>query len=391
MIMKVPASLLSALHLFTSVLASSYSRDTPEFESMPGHEKILLSPDYRTFYVRLATPNLPLHEWIPNNHGEWRIFHDTSTEIVLKYSLSSDNRTLHLLDQPILPLADPNVPPRLFAPQIRASLPNYLIPSLFEEYRGKWAMVGLDYDRITYLYPHQEPTLGFTSYSPALTINILGVGFTDHPVNAPAAPSDILLDSTYQNKVSIFLQDLNSFGRTTTNPPNNNFNFKTVKIVSRYPQGSSQQGYVHPTPRTTADCNRWSWRCADFDESPWYRYVWRQDFDGNGRIGSLRHYLLSQWHGTSSGDFSFGILVTGIVLASLIGAAIMCYGIYRGLKKGKRWWIKRWGAEEDEYNGDEELLLLSVEDDEEPPPPYVREKPLPRLPAGEEVPPYSRV
>lgn len=361
-ILPVPLLLLT-LQLLSPVLAQESSAITYKFTSAdrvktkPG---IVWANNKRDVFVRLNTPNLPLRTWNQVTKT-WIIEDDILSALLFKVSLSDDNSTVILgYNTPLLPLPNPLVPPKLSVPHISVNEPDSSLPMFYgDDSMRSWEVVGLDYDRLS--DPRDDRNIRYYLPSYTLRFNVLGVGFS-HPEE-----SNVLLDSDEQQLLIIKVKDHNG---NSHSPPHPNLEITDVKIWPR------ESGYVHPRPRSGKECSKWSWRCEDFGDEPWYRYIWRQDFDDDGRIGSGRHWVSSHWDSFRD-KLRVPVMVAGIVLAGLIGLASLVYGTHLWVKKAMVYLGKsKTGASEEEEAG------LLDEEYQQPPPPYVEllERPLPLLP-----------
>lgn len=292
----------------------------------------------RTVLVWIYTPDLPL--W----NEKQQIGEDIPTALILNFTLIPDNRTLLLQDQPFFPLPNPHSPPRLSAPQTSQTLhdfktdrsPNFEHAPIFD----------LDYDRIA--HPRDDPSIHYYNYNPTLTLNLLGAGIAGY---------NALLRDERQPMVKITLKDWNTVGRATTDPPNHNLEITEVKLPGR-----READFV--SPDDLKECTLWSWRCSDFGDTPWYRYVFRQNFDEHGRIGSFRHMLVQRWHTLNERLGYWGVVLLIQVVACMV-LSPFGYALFKGIK----WIMERhqsnveaaspWAVDEEEAEG-----LLFEEGDE---------------------------
>jgi hypothetical protein len=213
-----------------------------------------------------------------------------------------------------MPLLHQHTPPRLSAPQTSQTLNEFeyrKLPNLDD-----LPIIDLDYDRIA--HPRDDPSIHYSNYYPTLTINLLGAGIAGH---------NALLRDKGQKVIKITLRDWNTVGHSTTDPPNHSFEITEVKLWDRQP------GDI-VNPDDLEECTLRLSRCSDFGDHPWYRYIFRQNFDGYGKIGSFRHMLLQRW-GTlyeRLGGFRIALLI--LVIANMV-LSPLGYAIYKGGK-----WIK---------------------------------------------------
>ncbi|TVY52371.1 hypothetical protein LCER1_G006523 [Lachnellula cervina] len=262
----------------------------------------------RSVLVRVSTPDLPL--W----NKEEQIGEDIPSALLLNFTVSADNRTLLLQDQPFMPLLQPHTPPRLSAPQTSQSLSEFEhgTPPNLEDL----PVFDLDYDRIA--HPRDDPSIHYYNYYPKLMINLLGAGIAGH---------NALLKDMEQKVIKITLRDWNTVGRASTDPPNHSFEIKEVKLWERQPGDSVD-------PDDLKECTLKSWRCSDFGDHPWYRYIFRQNFDEYGKIGSFRHKLHQRWATLYERLGFFRITLLILVVISMVLSPIP-YALYKGGK-----WIK---------------------------------------------------
>ncbi|TVY16988.1 hypothetical protein LARI1_G006676 [Lachnellula arida] len=254
----------------------------------------------RSVLVRLSTPDLPL--W----NKEEQIGEDIPSALILNFTVSADNKTLLLQDQPFMP---PHTPPRLSAPQTSQSLSEFEHGTTLN--LEDLPVFDLDYDRIA--HPRDDPSIHYYNYYPKLMINLLGAGVAGH---------NALLKDMEQKVIKITLRDWNTVRSASTDPPNHSFEIKEVKLWERQPGDSVN-------PDDLKACTLKSWRCSDFGDHPWYRYIFRQNFDEYGKIGSFRHMLHQRWATLYERLGFFRITLLILVVASVILLPIP-YALYKG-------------------------------------------------------------
>ncbi|PSN66459.1 hypothetical protein BS50DRAFT_589192 [Corynespora cassiicola Philippines] len=201
----------------------------------------------------------------------------TPSAILLNLTLALDSRSLFLNNEQLLPLKDANVPPQLKAYQVPASIPerkvrNIVEAGVLDRERGwedltlAWRLLDLDYDRLVSLDGgghHGSATLRF---------RVLGIGAHQR--------SDVL-DAEKQKVVHVKVEGGREYRVTDVQ----------VREV-----GESYEGGLAVERQT--GCSLWSWRCGDQGVrgcgAGYYRFVWRERFDGFGRVGSLRHAVMKK-------------------------------------------------------------------------------------------------
>ena len=356
------------LHLLSLVAATRQRQ-------VPTREGIKWLQEERSALVRLEIPELPL--W----NTEEQIGEDLPSALIFNFTLSHDNRILALNGIPILPLENAYVPPRLFAYQTSETLTHFENDTIADY--NNCPLFSLDYSRIV---PQAEDGFQqFYNYTPSLNLDILG---------ASIAGYNALLPANNQRFIRLTLHQVEA--RST---PISLLSFKIADIYleDRGPNNQFQ------SPEILKACTAWSWLCPDKPGYPWYQYIYRQNFDEYGRIGSMRHLIHMKWATLIEvyGVAQVAIIssAVGIVILSLIG-----YGIYRVWKRAQELWQERLG-DIDAWTADEEIGgLLADEEEEEDDGDYVGkdavemedwtgsadvEKPLPPPPVPPPVPPKA--
>jgi hypothetical protein len=313
------------------------------------------------------------------NAGDFYWATEQPSALLFNITLSHDNKTLLLNHQPVVPVPNPNVPPRIQAYQVPADLTAAQLQAIISygvldrEWEGMtlgWRFLDLDYGRDIICDP-QNSAWAYNNIFPILHFRVMGIG--------AHARSDIL-DPWKQPVIHVRLQDTNPEGAVSTSPllsyVINNISLKDFN--STY----SWQPEDVVTEQTLDTCSWHSWRCRDphmmQHGEPYYRFIWRSRFDSYGRIGSLRHALVEKKHALARvfGDagpamcLSFGILFS---LAMVLLAAVKAVRYYsdrrvqyiRLLAEDDSMLGQRAGDEESEFG---EKLYVDEKEDETPPP-----------------------
>ncbi|PIA92213.1 Protein disulfide-isomerase [Cercospora beticola] len=240
--------------------------DLPPDSTAPN--AILTAEDSLSALVKVAVPGLP----IPLSSSADSSY---SSSLLLNFSVSDNGKHL-LLNGELLALRvpDPSRPRLISAPQVP------LTSNITEqEDETSTNYVELDYE--FWANNRDDPNIIYYNYYPKIYLNLIGARASE-PKNAF---HDILLDSLDQKYVEIQLHDPEA---RSSGDPNVSYKIVNVKLLDR------AADYVPPYPNSKS-CSRWSWRCADYGDPPWYRYIWRQNFDEYGRIGSMRWNVLMRW------------------------------------------------------------------------------------------------
>lgn len=119
-----------------------------------------------------------------------------------------------------------------------------------------------------------------------LRLNLLGAGVAWDKDDKRR--TGVLLEDPMQKIVELDLKDYNALDSSR---PFHNWTITAVNLVDR------PTDYFPPDPRAARPCgiSMLSWRCADLEEAPWYRQVWRFQWDEYGRIGSLQREVARDW------------------------------------------------------------------------------------------------
>ncbi|KAF8851198.1 hypothetical protein BDZ45DRAFT_679315 [Acephala macrosclerotiorum] len=282
--------------------------------------------------IRLETPDLPL--WNPNTQtGE-----DVHTALMLNFTFTRDNRILLLNDKPILPIENGNVPPSLTAPQTSNSLDE------FEH--GAPDFHGLSFFELDYYrrvpYP-EDPNSRYNIWNPTLSIDILGAGIAGY---------NTLLRADTQRYIKVVVDEIPPYQKHPYDRPisERRYRIKDVTLEDRWPY---QQ---FAAPDELGECTIWSWRCDDIPDFPYYHYVYRQNFDEYGKIGSLRHELHQRWATLVDRMGMWRV----VLLLVVVGNMVLTPVFYGGYKCARR--LKSLHTRQKQVRYD----LLTVEETEDP-------------------------
>lgn len=314
---------------------------------------IIWRNENRTALIKLDTPGYPFWEWWDSYRGISRIENiykglDVPSAILLNVSLSSDNKTLYMNGEAILPLEDNDMPPKMITFQVPADMTDNTLRRIIHSQRlgfdlsrgrsARYRKLQMDYDRLVWA----DPAAGtWRNHAPTLRFRIMGLG---------ADGRDDVLDGQKQEVLHITLSDTN---HGISDDAKRSYEFTKIELKSM----EDSYGSVHPIPDAADEpqCTIKSWRCPDTglhqDGPPYYRFIWRKKFDEFGRIGSLRHEMLRRLKGLK--DFWDGpgfilAMLFGIVVGMLSTMALMVFGFY---KVGQVW------------NSREEIVRSLAEDD----------------------------
>lgn len=276
-----------------------------------------LSPS-RSAVVKLLTPGYPLRE----EGSDPDVVYPAA--LILKFSLSPDNKTLLLGDEAILPLQNYYIPPRLLAVQVPAGMSEYGVRTIAEDGDDKRIMrkgtLELDYDRLV----EGDPTGGppYYNHKPVLRFRIMGVG--NEGVDAE-------LDVKEQEIVQVKLEDQNEGG--WSNDAARSYQITSVEVLPAgevYAGISAELGdHMGVEADQEKECTRKNWKCPDEGVyeagSPYrtpYRFIWRRRFDQYGRVGSLRHDFVEQWEISKQKAYddplNSALVALGILLATVL-------------------------------------------------------------------------
>lgn len=258
-----------------------------------------------------------------------------------------DRRVLLLNDVPILPLTNAFLPPRLHAPQTAISvtefehgvLPDFQVLSSFE----------LDYWRM--VLPGEHPDSHYNIYNPTIKLDVLGAGIAGY---------NTLLDDDKQRFIVVRLAELEPYQKTRYDKSISQrfYKIEDVAIRDRFPYNEFSP------PDALKGCRIWSWLCSDFDEYPWYHYVYREAFDNFGKIGSLRHSLAQRYDVACQklGVRQATCLVAIVIIAILSIPVYVVVVAFRRLKASFEGSLGEYGREQ---RGRYEMLLQAEAEEEQ--------------------------
>jgi hypothetical protein len=290
----------------------------------------------RSVLVRLQTPDLSL--W---NQDE-QIGENIPSALIFNFTLTRDNRTLLLNGIPILPLENAHVPPRLNAHQTRDNLTHFEDDNLTDF--SSCPLFSLDYFR--HVPEPEDDSQVFYTYNPTLNLDILG---------ASIAGYNALLPADTQHFISLTLKQLESPG---TNPTSSlSFKIANLYLEDRDPYSQFK------TPDSLQQCTIWSWLCSDVARYPWYQYIYRQNFDDYGKIGSLRHLIHARWANLLERLGVWKVVVLGFVVVSMVLSPVF-YGTYRVWRRAQDLYRKR-VEDVNAWTANEEIEGLLDADEEE--------------------------
>lgn len=250
--------------------------------------------DGKDAIVKLELPGLPIN--LPAVSGDLK----HSSAVILEFNFTEDGKHV-MLNGELLGLQAPNpsVPALVTAKQVPLDYhinDIHATPQHSRWAHGEFRSLGIDYE--IFSRNRDDPSIRYYNYKPELVINIIGCSSPDPESYA----SDFLLDSLEQQVVKITFEDVE--GSRQSDDPKRVYRIEDITLHERSiesgyrhaptkPEYEKFQGYRVPRPDDRS-CSRWSWRCADIGDPPWYRYIWRQHFDEYGRIGSMR-WRASRW------------------------------------------------------------------------------------------------
>ncbi|KAF2806541.1 uncharacterized protein BDZ99DRAFT_466113 [Mytilinidion resinicola] len=291
--------ILLAFSILSSTTASDPFQIEKRFsESQQPLDDITWIEPYRRFVVKLDTPGYP--RWLLNKTttvaqehtraADWYYaVYDQPSAILLNFTLSSDNKTLYLNSQAILPLMDTMLPPSLAAYQVPADISRNEFSLLKHNHVLSWAYYGMtiayqrltiDYDRLVWADPSSGP---YQNHVPTLRFRLMGLG---------SYKQDDVLDDRLQKVVHVTLADQKHGSSDASDR-----SYLITEVAIKESRRSYAYAGVLPNDVSRIDdCSARSWRCEDHglyaEGEPWYRYIWRHKFDQYGRIGSQRHQIL---------------------------------------------------------------------------------------------------
>ena len=275
---------------------------------------VYLAEDKLSAMAKLEIPGLPLSESLKDA--------EKSSALLLNFSVSDNGKHL-LLNNELLALLvpDPSRPSLIRAEKVFLEWDIEEIPMPANE-----KAVDLDYE--LWSGNRDDPGITYYNYYPKFNLNLLGAGVTDFESqrqNVDQTTTHYLLDSPNQKIIEIVLHDIES---RPSNSRNLSYRIESVKLLDR------AKDYRAPRP-DDRPCSRWSWRCADIADPPWYRYVWHSNFDEYGRLGCMRRNVLMRWKSIS---VLFPNLPWPVWLVLLAGVAyIKIYMMWRQKSLGELW------------------------------------------------------
>ena len=323
--MRTITRLLFLLHIFSHVEADHVDLSTG----------IRWFEPQRSAWMRLESPELPF--W---SHDE-QVGLDLPSAFIFNITLTTDNRTLLLNSVPILPVEDAYKPPVLHAYQTGVcpyygARPDCLYGTLFT----------LDYARIV---PDREDVVVYTHYQPTLNIDILGAS-----IGRSIGSYNALLRSDKQRFISIQLRQ-----REQTTLPISELSYQIldIELVDTFRHFKERDALKR--------CSKWSWRCADIERWPWYQYIYGEQFDEFGKIGSLRHAVYKKCAALVERLGWWPVVSTAaVVCCAMLAAAgyVVGYGVYL-LYISIITFFRRRQEEVDLWLADEEIESLLGDDE----------------------------
>ncbi|RDW59556.1 hypothetical protein BP6252_12643 [Coleophoma cylindrospora] len=307
----------------------------------------------RSVLVHLATPDLYFLMLI-RNVGEGNERDQIATQypgaFIFNFTLTPDNRTLLLNDEPILPRAHPHIPAPLRAHQTGESATEFA-------HRIRTNFSGFPVMDLDYYIETPDTTTGTSiynmKYNPRIRLDILRASIPSLP--GYSTP----LSSNTQNQIWVWLEDLSAHLPNTlySSIP---LRIGRVKVSRRWLDADSQGTTTYKTLKSLKTCYIWSWLCADIDNYPYYEYIYRQNFDQYGKKGSMRHFLTTRW-GNLVGLMGFGQAIAWLVVCGSMVLSPVAYAMFRGVKNVVEVYRKR-AQEVDEWLEEEEVEGLLNDD-----------------------------
>lgn len=333
------STLLTNLLLLSSTLsllphASAYRHHEPETR-----QGVRWLQEETSVLVRLNTPDLPL--WNP----ELRIGELVPSAFILNFTLQ-DRRVLLLNDVPIFPLTNAFVPPKLHAPQAAISLPQFEHGALPDVQ----ALSSFELDYWREVVPAEHADSHHNTYDPTLKLDILGAGIAGY---------NTLLDHDKQRFLAVRMNEVEPDRNWPYDKPISQRSYVITDVVirDRFPYNEFSP------PEALKQCRIWSWICSDFDEYPWYLYVYRGAFDQYGKIGSLRHFF-AQRYDVACQKLGARQATFLVVIGILAVLSIPGYGVvlaFRRLKASFEGSLREYRREQ---MGRYEMLLQAEEEEE---------------------------
>lgn len=291
----------------------------------------------RSVLIHLPTPDL--HFWNQRD----RIATYYLGAFIFNFTLTADNLTLLLNDEPILPRAHPHIPTPLRVHQTPES-GTYFANRVCTNFSTAPVM-DLDY-YISTPDPTSGTSIWNTKYNPRLQIDILRASIPSFP--GYSTP----LSSNSQQQIWLWLEDLSA------HPPNTLYSniplrIKDVSVNKRWFWEKTQGGDNYKAPQSLKTCHIWSWLCADIPNYPYYKYIYQMNFDQYGKKGSMRHLVTERW-GRLVGLIGRRQSLALLALCANIVLSLVVYALFRAVKNVIN--MYRMGMHEvDEWVADEEL------------------------------------
>ncbi|KAF7191698.1 Protein disulfide-isomerase [Pseudocercospora fuligena] len=239
---------------------------------------VVISDDRTKALVKLEIPGVSISSTGSTDRST------LSSSALLLFSVSKDGKHLLLNESPLaLLIPNPSRPMRLISTHVEKSWNMSWIdtsdsrsPSDFDVWKSLGHSIALDYD--LWARNRDDPSIVYGNYHPDVYFNLIGARLT-----YVDSKKTILLDSLEQKALRIELEQYNA--SRSSHDPNRAFRITSVTFKDR------PSDYRAPRP-DDRPCSKYSWRCADFGDPPWYQYVWHMNFDDYGRIGCMRRRLV---------------------------------------------------------------------------------------------------
>ncbi|KAK7516244.1 uncharacterized protein IWZ02DRAFT_435508 [Phyllosticta citriasiana] len=318
---------------------------------------------------------------------------DQESAFILNFTMSGDNRTLLFNDRPMFPFPCPDSPTTFDA----CPVPSNFSTKELKHAPKAGSCVGtvggarheLDFARV--VSPEDEEDAAKWTAAPTILLDILGA-------SPSGSNNTTLLGSGTQKLIQISLDHATDLPKT--------YKISNIELLDR------PAVYILETPEHLPVCTSRSWRCAETEHYPYYRYFWRQNFDQHGRIGSMRHNIMKNFgelglHIWERAGIYMAISGGVLAVAAVVSSIALLYRRGRAIQQGYRQffdtrWMEDWMHAEEgqgllfqtekEYDGARDSLSSSRSGSSssaaERAPVYdVTMKPLPPAPrpsAGEE-------
>lgn len=287
----------------------------------------------REVLVKLDTPGYPLWTW-----NEISTSYDASeslfqSAVLLNFTLLSDNTALFVNNEPYLrlPLQDVSALARISALQIPSSLTHQheilqrdlptwgKVQTYLEDHKCR--RLGLSYDRL--ITNRDDPSIRY--YNPVFEVRLDIIGLS--VVDDEEVERMVSTDSKGQAYVQIRIEH---DGSGATDDPATRYKFTRLNVVNR------DGGYQAIVPPSEDRCSLWSYRCADIGDPPWWRYIWRGQFDEYGRVGSRRHWIVREWRQMGLRDMVLGVVVTCMCFFQVSRMVLKVYRVVSPYLSGER-------------------------------------------------------